>query len=71
MGDVQERKHNIPFSPPDLSEQEVEEVSAALRSGWITTGPRVKKLEREVAEWVGVGLTEKELGILGIAHAGE
>lgn len=59
MGDVQERKHNIPFSPPDLSEQEVEEVSAALRSGWITTGPRVKKLEREVAEWVGVGLTEK------------
>lgn len=59
MGVDQERKLNISFSPPDLTEKEVEEVSAALRSGWITTGPRVKKFEREVAEWVGVGLTEK------------
>ena len=58
MGVEQERKPKIPFSPPDLTEKEVEEVSAALRSGWITTGPRVKKLEKEVAEWVGVGLTE-------------
>ena len=58
MGKDQKRKPNISFSPPDLSEKEVEEVAAALRSGWITTGPRVKKLEREVAEWVGVGLTE-------------
>ncbi len=49
-------KMNIPFSPPDISELEVQEVAAALRSGWITTGPRTKQLEREIAEYVG---TEK------------
>lgn len=47
---------NIPFSPPDISEFEIEEVAEALRSGWITTGPRTKKLEKLIAEWVG---TEK------------
>ncbi len=46
----------ISFSPPDISEMEIEEVCAALRSGWITTGPRTKKLEKELAEWIG---TEK------------
>ena len=35
---------NIPFSPPDISDLEVEEVAKALKSGWITTGPRVKEL---------------------------
>jgi len=45
---------NIPFSPPDISDLEVEEVSKALKSGWITTGPRVKKLEKLLAEYVGV-----------------
>ena len=45
---------NIPFSPPDISDLEVEEVSLALKSGWITTGPRVKKLEKLLAEYVGV-----------------
>lgn len=49
-------KMNIPFSPPDISELEVQEVSEALRSGWITTGPRTKKLEKLIAEYVG---TEK------------
>lgn len=44
---------NIPFSPPDISEAEIQEVAAALRSGWITTGPRTKKLEQRVAEYVG------------------
>ena len=44
----------IPFSPPDISEAEIEEVVAALRSGWITTGPRTKALERKCAEWIGV-----------------
>ena len=44
---------NIPFSPPDISEAEIQEVAAALRSGWITTGPRTKKLEQQVAEYVG------------------
>ena len=42
-------KMNIPFSPPDISEMEVQEVAAALRSGWITTGPRTKQLERNIA----------------------
>jgi len=44
---------NIPFSPPDISEAEVQEVAEALRSGWITTGPRTKKLEKLLAEYVG------------------
>lgn len=42
---------NIPFSPPDMSEAEVAEVSEALRSGWITTGPRTKEFERLIAEY--------------------
>lgn len=46
----------IPFSPPDISEAEIQEVAAALRSGWITTGPRTKELERRIAAYVG---TEK------------
>lgn len=44
---------NIKFSPPDISDAEVEEVAAALRSGWITTGPRVKQLEKSIAEYIG------------------
>ena len=45
---------NIPFSPPDMSEAEVAEVAEALRSGWITTGPKTKEFERQIAEYVGV-----------------
>ena len=45
---------NIPFSPPDISDLEVNEVADALRSGWITTGPRTKELERQVASFCGV-----------------
>lgn len=41
----------IPFSPPDISELEIQEVCEALRSGWITTGPRTKKLEQELAQY--------------------
>lgn len=41
----------IPFSPPDITEQEIAAVAEALRSGWITTGPRTKALERRVAEY--------------------
>ena len=44
---------NIPFSPPDMSEEEIKEVSEALRSGWITTGPRTKEFERQIAEYCG------------------
>lgn len=40
---------NIPFSPPDMSEAEIAEVCDALRSGWITTGPRTKEFERLIA----------------------
>lgn len=39
----------ISFSPPDITEAEIKEVAEALRSGWITTGPRTKKLEKEIA----------------------
>ena len=46
-------KMNIPFSPPDVGEEEIEEVSKALRSGWITTGPRTKELEKEIATYIG------------------
>lgn len=42
-------KRNIPFSPPDISELEINEVAEALHSGWITTGPRTKELERRLA----------------------
>ena len=46
-------ERNIPFSPPDVGELEIEEVAEALRSGWITTGPRTKQLEKNIAEWLG------------------
>ena len=44
-------KRNIPFSPPDISELEIAEVAEALRSGWITTGPRTKAFEKKLAEY--------------------
>ena len=44
---------NIPFSPPDMSETEILEVADALRSGWITTGPKTKEFEREIAACCG------------------
>ena len=43
-------KRSIQFSPPDISELEVQEVADALRSGWITTGPKTKELERRLDE---------------------
>ena len=48
------QKLNIPFSPPDITDEEVNEVSKALKSGWITTGPRTKLLEKELAKFIGV-----------------
>lgn len=44
-------KMNVPFSPPDITEEEINAVGDALRSGWITTGPRTKQLEKEIAEY--------------------
>ena len=43
---------NIPFSPPDMTEAEAKEVREAILSGWITTGPRTKKLESLISEYV-------------------
>ena len=54
--DMIENKKMIPFSPPDISDLEIAEVAEALKSGWITTGPRTKQLEKNIAGWVG---TEK------------
>ena len=74
-------KMNISFSPPDISELEVNEVGEALKSGWITTGPRTKKLEKLAAEYVGVNravclnsqtaCAEMALRILGIGEGDE
>lgn len=55
----------IPFSPPDITEAEIAEVADALRSGWITTGPKTKQLERELAVFLG---TER-VACLGSATA--
>lgn len=44
---------NIPFSPPDITEAEIQEVAEALRSGWITTGPRTKEFEKQIAAYCG------------------
>ena len=53
-----EVKRNISFSPPDISEAEISEVVEALRSGWITTGPRTKLLERRLAAFIETGRTD-------------
>lgn len=78
---MMENKRNIPFSPPDISEVEIEEVISALKSGWITTGPKTKQLEREVAEYCGVNravclnsqtaCAEMALRLLGIGEGDE
>jgi dTDP-4-amino-4,6-dideoxygalactose transaminase len=44
---------NIPFSPPDITNTEIEEVTKAMKSGWITTGPRTKEFEKRIATYVG------------------
>ena len=51
-------KRKISFSPPDISEAEIAEVAEALRSGWITTGPRTKLLERRLAAYIETGKTD-------------
>lgn len=43
----------ISFSPPDITEEEIQAVAEALRSGWITTGPRTKEFERQIADYCG------------------
>ena len=71
----------IPFSPPDITEQEADEVRDALLSGWITTGPRTKQLEREIAAFCetdravclnsATACLESVLRILGVEEGDE
>ena len=75
------KRFNIPFSPPDMTEAEVKEVADAILSGWITTGPRTKELERQIASYVGVNkavclnsqtaCAEMALRLLGIGAGDE
>lgn len=72
---------NIPFSPPDISEEEIEEVVDALKSGWITTGPKTKRLEKELLKFTGTNVgvclnsqtaaAEMTLRVLGIGEGDE
>jgi UDP-4-amino-4,6-dideoxy-N-acetyl-beta-L-altrosamine transaminase len=55
QGSAAVRSGFLPFSLPDIGEEEIEEVAQALRSGWITTGPRTKEFERRLGEYVGAG----------------
>ncbi len=74
-------KRVIPFSTPDISELEIQEVCEALRSGWITTGPRTKQLEKNLAEFCHVNrmvclssataAEELNLRVLGIGEGDE
>lgn len=48
------KKRTISFRSPDMSELEVVEVAEAIRSGWITTGPRTKRLEKNLAQFISV-----------------
>lgn len=61
----------ISFSPPDMSELEEQQVVDTLRSGWITTGPKTKKLEKELASFVEVGTSAPNVACLGSATASE
>ena len=72
---------NIPFSPPDISQDEISEVIDTLKSGWITTGPKTKKFENEITKYCGSDKTvclnsatasiEMTLRILGIGEGDE
>ena len=71
----------IPFSPPDVGEEEIAEVAEAMRSGWITTGPRTKAFEKRLARYMhtnkvvclgsGTAAEELNLRILGIGKGDE
>ena len=72
---------NIPFSPPDIGEKEIQLVCDALRSGWITTGPKTKEFENKISEYTGTSKTvclnsataamELTLRVLGIGAGDE
>lgn len=50
---MNQKLRNIPFSPPDMTEAEAKLASEAILSGWITTGPKTKEFERQIAEYIG------------------
>ena len=56
-------KRIVPFSPPDITEKELGEVIEALKSGWITTGPRTKLFERRLAAYIDTGKTDVDCSI--------
>ena len=66
---------NIPFSPPDMTEKEAAEVREAILAGWSTTGPRTKKLEQQISDYVHTDKTvclnsaTAALGTGGRVHA--
>lgn len=72
---------NIPFSPPDLSQKEIDAVVEVLKSGWITTGPKTKQFEKEIAKWCNTDIAvclnsqtacaEMTLRILGVGKGDE
>lgn len=78
---INTKVRNIPFSPPDITDEEIEEVIKTMKSGWVTTGPRTKKFEKRVAEFVGTNTAvclnsatssmELTLRILGIGPGDE
>ena len=64
-------KRTISFSPPDMGDLEEKQVIDTLRSGWITTGPKVKKLEKLLASFLEVDEKAPAVACLGSATASE
>ena len=56
------RKMNVPFSPPDISEEEIKGVVDTLQSGWITTGPKTKEFEKRIAAYCGTEFCDSVYG---------
>jgi len=78
---ITSRTRSIPFSPPDITDEEINEVISAMKSGWITTGPKTKLFEQKIAEYIGAqkaaclnsatAAMELTLRILGIGPGDE
>ena len=72
---------NIPFSPPDITQTEIDAVVEVLKSGWITTGPKTKAFEKGIANWCNTDIAvclnsqtacaEMTLRILGVGPGDE
>ncbi len=81
MNSYEKNKKTVPFSPPDISEEEIREVIEALQSGWITTGPKTKEFERQIAKFCNVNkavclnsqtaCAEMALRVLGVGEGDE